>query len=78
MTLKNFYTANIAKSGDVFACIITCQISPMGYRLYRCQYPDTQLNDGIPQGMRLDDKQGEIAANLFPIVRNSGVEEDRF
>ena len=76
MTLKDFYTANTAESGDTFACVVTCHISPRGYRLYRCQYPDTQISDGIPQGMRVEDPNGEIVANLFPIVCHCGVEED--
>lgn len=78
MTLKNFYTANTAEPGDVFTCIVTCHISPRGYRLYRCQYPDAQISDGIPQGTRIEDPDSEIVATLFPIICHSGIKDDNY
>ena len=74
MTLKNFYTANTAEPGDVFACVVTCHITPMGYRLYRCQYPNPDTADNIPQGMNYPNMS---IIDLFPVVKNSGIEESR-
>ena len=70
--IKNFYTANTAEPGDVFVCVVTCHITEMGYKLYRCAYPpDTYFDafDAIPQGEGMYDTS-EVVKQLFPIVVN--------
>ena len=71
--IKNFYTANTAEPGDVFICVVTCHISPMGYKLYRCAYPP-QTYDDIPQGEGMYDTS-EVVRQLFPIVSNLEIPE---
>ena len=66
--IKNFYTANTVEPGDVFVCVVTCHITEMGYKLYRCAWPP-QIYDNVPQGEGMYDT-GEIVQQLFPIVAN--------
>ena len=68
MPIKNFYTANTAEPGDVFVCVVTCHISEMGYRLYRCEFPP-QMSGDVPQGSAMYDTD-EVVRQLFPIVSN--------
>jgi hypothetical protein len=73
--IKNFYTANTAEPGDVFVCIVTCHISEMGYKLYRCNWPPrVETEQEIPQGSAMYDTH-ETVKQLFPIVSNLGIPE---
>ena len=74
MPIKNFYTANTAEPGDVFVCVVTCHISEMGYKLYRCDFPALENGDGVPQGSAMYDTH-EVVRQLFPIVPNLNIEE---
>ena len=75
MTIKNFYTANTAEPGDVFVCIVTCHISEMGYKLYRCNWPPrVQTEQEVPQGSSMHDTY-EVVRQLFPIVPNLNIQE---
>ena len=69
--LKNFYTATSAEPGDVFACVVTCHVTPMGtLSFYRCEYPP-DLYDGVPQGMFYGDNTDEVKLqDLFPTIRD--------
>jgi len=73
--IKNFYTANTAEPGDIFVCVVTCHISEMGYKLYRCNWPP-QTSDDVPQGNAMYDTH-ETVKQLFPIVSNLGIPERR-
>ena len=73
MTIKNFYTDNTAEPGDIFICVVTCHISEMGYKLYRCEFPP-EMYEGIPQGSAMNDTS-ETVRQLFPIVPNLNIQE---
>jgi hypothetical protein len=66
MTVKNFYTANTAKPGDVFLVVIKAMVQYDGtYRLYRCPYN----GDDIPQGDRIyNDIDNDMGEAIFPIL----------
>ena len=76
MAIKNFYTANTAEPGDVFVCVVTCHISEMGYKLYRCEWPPQVADDDVPQGSAMYDTS-EVVKQLFPIVANLEIRERR-
>ena len=77
MPFKNFYTANTAEPGDVFVCVVTCHISEMGYKLYRCEwFPVSRDDNDIPQGSAMYDTD-EVVKQLFPIVSNLDIPERR-
>ena len=66
--IKDFYNANTAEPGDIFVCVVTCHISEMGYKLYRCAWPpQVAADDGVPQGDGMYDTD-EVVKQLFPIV----------
>lgn len=71
--IKNFYTANTAEPGDVFICVVTCHISEIGYKLYRCAWPP-QLSNDIPQGAAMYDTS-EVIKQIFPIVSDLEIPE---
>lgn len=74
-TLKNFYTTAPAdfKPGDVLACVVTLhhvgnfEDGTPEYRMYRCEYPNPQTSDGIPQGAGIKLNE-EILGHLFPVA----------
>ena len=62
MPIKDFYTATTAEPGDVFVCIVTCHITEMGYKLYRCGWPPrVQTEQEVPQGSAMDDAHEVVA-----------------
>ncbi len=71
--IKNFYTANTAEPGDIFVCVVTCQIGALGYKLYRCAWPPLMSGD-VPQGDGMYDTS-EVVRQLFPIVANLEIPE---
>ncbi len=73
MTIKDFYTATTAEPGDIFVCVVTCHISEMGYKLYRCEFPP-DMYEGIPQGGAID-VTDNLVKHLFPIVANLNIQE---
>lgn len=80
MAIKEAYTANSAEVGDVFVCIVTCHVTPMGFQLYRCPWPQS-ANMTPPQGPRMFSVPGgqlsHMVQQLFSIVPNVGVKEAR-
>ena len=71
--IKNFYTATTAEPGDIFICVVTCHISEMGYRLYRCAWPPQMMGD-LPQGDKMFNTK-DVVKQLFPIVSNLEIKE---
>jgi len=55
MPIKNFYTENEAKPGDVFVVTVKVMVQYDGtLRIYRCPWPDAEIGyDGTPQGDEL-------------------------
>lgn len=68
MPLKNIYTISPSeiKPGDVFAVIVTCHVTQLGLRFYRCGWPDTDMYQGVPQGMQYPNS---TLADLFPSAK---------
>ena len=72
--IKNFYTATEAEPGDIFVCVVTCHISEMGYRTYRCAWPPQMGGGDVPRGSAMFDTS-EVVKQLFPIVSDLGIKE---
>lgn len=78
MPVVNFYNTrpDELQSGDVLVCVVTLHVGYRldskgrpTYRMYRCDWPDTQEGDGgIPQGSNIDQDTKKVAEALFPVV----------
>ena len=76
MPLKNPYTISPAaiKPGDVFAFTVTFHImnrteDSITVNMYRCPYPNADLDYGVPQGDRISTKDGKaILRALMPTL----------
>jgi len=70
MPLRNPYTISPTDItfGDIFVVTVTCHITPVGIRFYKCPYPNPDTADGIPQGGMLDPRSNLF--DLFPSVKS--------
>jgi hypothetical protein len=85
MPIKNFYSANTAKPGDIFLVIIKAVVQYNGtYRLYRCPVDELYEPDGDRVNGRdywdlhTDDEDIEpcsseqiVAESIFPVLRTT-------
>jgi hypothetical protein len=82
MPIKNFYTVrpDELQPGDVLVCTVTLHVGyhgdPPVYRMYRCGYPPAIGEEGIPQGSAILSSVEQVAAALFPVVRDAGLQSE--